>query len=55
MNSSSESALVTQCTSRALTRSLQPVLLFILVIFLAIEYYGPFCSSKPELEQRHSG
>ena len=36
MNSSSESALVTQCTSRALTRSLQPVLLFILVIFLAM-------------------
>lgn len=20
-----------------------------------IEYYGPFCSSKPELEQHHSG
>ena len=36
MNSSSESALVTQCTSRALTRSLQPVLLSILVIFLAM-------------------
>lgn len=36
MNSSSESALVTQCTSHALTRSLQPVLLFILVIFLAM-------------------
>lgn len=36
MNSSSGSALVTQCTSRALTRSLQPVLLFILVIFLAM-------------------
>lgn len=36
MNSSSESALVTQRTSRALTRSLQPVLLFILVIFLAM-------------------
>lgn len=36
MHSSSESALVTQCTSRALTRSLQPVLLFILVIFLAM-------------------
>ena len=36
MNSSSESALVTQCTSRALTHSLQPVLLFILVIFLAM-------------------
>lgn len=36
MNSSSESALVAQRTSRALTRSLQPVLLFILVIFLAM-------------------
>lgn len=36
MNSSSESALVTQSTSRALTHSLQPVLLFILVIFLAM-------------------
>ena len=36
MNSSSESALVAQRTSRALTRSLQPVLLFILVIFLAL-------------------
>lgn len=36
MNSSSESALVAQHTSRALTRSLQPVLLFILVIFLAM-------------------
>ncbi len=36
MNSSSESALVTQCTSRTLTRSLQPVLLFILVVFLAM-------------------
>lgn len=36
MNSSSESALVTQSTSSALTRSLQPVLLFILVIFLAM-------------------
>ena len=36
MNSSSESALVTQCTSRTLTHSLQPVLLFILVIFLAM-------------------
>ena len=36
MNSSSESALVTQCTSRALTHSLQPVLLFILIIFLAL-------------------
>lgn len=36
MNSSSDSALVAQRTSRALTRSLQPVLLFILVIFLAM-------------------
>lgn len=36
MNSSSESAHVAQRTSRALTRSLQPVLLFILVIFLAL-------------------
>lgn len=36
MNSSSESALVTQYTSRTLTHSLQPVLLFILVIFLAM-------------------
>lgn len=36
MNSSSESALVAQRTSRALTCSLQPVLLFILVIFLAM-------------------
>lgn len=36
MNSSSESAHVDQRTSRALTRSLQPVLLFILVIFLAL-------------------
>ena len=36
MNSSSESALVTQCTSRALIRSLQPVLLFVLIIFLAM-------------------
>lgn len=36
MNSSSESALVAQRTSRALTRSLQPVLLFILIIFLAM-------------------
>ena len=36
MNSSSESALVAQRTSRALTRSLQPVILFILVIFLAL-------------------
>lgn len=36
MNSSSESALVAQCTSRTLIRSLQPVLLFILVIFLAL-------------------
>ena len=36
MNSSSESALVAQRTSRALPRSLQPVLLFIMVIFLAM-------------------
>ena len=36
MNPSSESALVTQGTPRALTRSLQPILLFILVIFLAM-------------------
>ena len=36
MNSSSESAHVAQRTSRVLTRSLQPVLLFILVIFLAL-------------------
>ena len=36
MNSSSESAHVAQRTSRALTRSLQPVLLFILVIFLTL-------------------
>lgn len=36
MNSSSESAQVAQRTSRVLTRSLQPVLLFILVIFLAL-------------------
>lgn len=36
MNSSSESALVAQRTSRVLTRSLQPVLLFILIIFLAL-------------------
>lgn len=36
MSSSSESALVAQRTSRALTRSLQPVLLFILIIFLAM-------------------
>lgn len=36
MNSSSESALVAQRTTRALTRSLQPVLLFILIIFLAM-------------------
>ena len=36
MNSSSESALVAQRSSRALTRSLQPVLLFILIIFLAM-------------------
>lgn len=36
MNSSSESAHVAQRTSRALTRSLQPVLLFILVIFLSL-------------------
>ena len=36
MNSSSESALVAQRTSRVLTRSLQPALLFILIIFLAM-------------------
>ena len=36
MNSSSESAHVAQRTFHALTRSLQPVLLFILVIFLAL-------------------
>lgn len=36
MNSSSESALIVQRTFHALTRSLQPVLLFILVIFLAM-------------------
>ena len=36
MNSSSESAHVAQRTSRALSRSLQPVLLFILVIFLTL-------------------
>lgn len=26
-----------------------------LIIPAVIEYYGPFCSSKPELEQHHSG
>ena len=36
MNSSSESVLVAQRTSRTLTSSLQPILLFILVIFLAM-------------------
>ena len=24
-------------------------------IEIVSEYYGPFCSSKPELEQHHSG
>ncbi len=36
MNSSSESAHVAQRTSHVLTRSLQPVLLFILIFFLAL-------------------